>query len=53
MASPPLETFGNQGVSEAIKLLVLSFHLVVLRVEYHRLLYLLDVLFLQYIFPHA
>jgi len=40
-------------VSEAIKLLVLSFHLIVLRVKYNRLLYLLNVLFLQYVFSHA
>jgi len=53
MTCPPLETLGNQSVSEAIKLLVLSFHLVILRVEYYRLLNLLNVLFLQYILAHA
>lgn len=53
MTCPPLETLGNQSMSEAIKLLVLSFHLVILRVEYYRLLNLLNVLFLQYILAHT
>jgi len=50
---PPLKTFGDQSVSEAFKLLVLGFHLIILRVKYNRLLDLLNVLFLQYVFSHA
>ena len=50
LISPPLQTLRNQVVSKALELLVGVLHLVVLRVEQHRLLYLLNVALVQNVF---
>lgn len=47
VVGPSLETFSDQVVREAFELAVAVFHLVVLSVEYHRLLNLLNVPFVQ------
>ena len=53
LVSPPFQTFGDQVVSEAFKLLIGVLHLVVLRVEQHRLLDLLYVTLVQNVLADA
>lgn len=53
MIRPPLETFCNQIMREPFELAITVFHLIVLRIEYHRLLNLFYIALVEDVFANT